>query len=102
VVDDNTSTTRYDFSNGQPAVVYEYQEEATDSCSYSGSGDWNAVQTDNCYITASVYVVGSFNLIGNIAGTGSFGCAPGVTISAESYNFGSGRTNMDAKCIAVH
>jgi len=70
----------------------------TNTCTYSGSGDWNVLQSDNCYATSDIYVNGAFNLIG---GTGSFGCAPGVTVSATRYNFGA-PTNIDAKCLKIH
>lgn len=75
---------------------------AADSCNYSGSGNWNVLQTDNCYATSTVYVNGDFNLIGNAGGTGSFGCAPGVKVSATAFNFGTGRTNLDIDCFAHH
>jgi hypothetical protein len=58
--------------------------------------------TDNCYATTTVYVNGDFNLIGNVSGTGSFGCASGKKISATAFNFGSGLTHFDAKCFAHH
>ena len=72
---------------------------AEDTCTYS-SGDWNVLESDNCYITSDVYVNGKFNLIGS--STGQFGCAPGIKVSAENFNFGTDKTTFDMKCFAHH
>lgn len=71
---------------------------AEDTCTYS-SGDWDVLESDNCYITSDVYVNGKFNLIGGA--TGQFGCADGVKVSAENFNFGGG-TTFDMGCFAHH
>lgn len=86
---------------GQGIIVITYNTTA-DTCTYSGTGNWDVLQGDNCYITTSVYVNGAFNLIGS--STGMFGCAPGITVSAKGFNFGTtgGNTIMDAKCIQYH
>lgn len=75
---------------------------SAESCNYSGAGDWNVLQTDQCYIVSPVYVNGQFNLIGGAEG--SFGCAAGAFVSATRFNFGSqnGRTNFDLKCLKIH
>lgn len=72
------------------------------TCTYSGSGDWAVQQSDGCYITSNVYVNGAFNLIGNTADTGLFGCAPGVKVSATVYNLGTGKTHLDFDCFSHH
>lgn len=71
----------------------------TDTCTYT-SGDWDVLEGDNCFITSEVYVDGSFNLIGST--TGQFGCADGVKVSAENFNFGTDNTTFDADCFAHH
>ena len=76
-------------------TVY-YTEGGSNTCTYSGTGNWNVLGSDACYITSDVYVNGEFNLIG-----GSFGCADGVKISATKFNFGI-PTNMEAECMAWH
>ncbi|MCK5062111.1 hypothetical protein KAR28_06225 [Candidatus Parcubacteria bacterium] len=70
-----------------------------DTCTYGGSGDWDVLESDNCYITSDVYVDGKINLIGGA--TGQFGCADGVKVSAENFNFGGG-TTFDMDCFAHH
>jgi hypothetical protein len=83
-------------------VTYTASGGSTDTCNYSGSGNWNVLQSDNCYATSTVYVNGDFNLIGNTNGTGSFGCKSGVKVSATAFNLGSGKTKLDLKCFAHH
>lgn len=45
----------------------------SDTCTYSGSGDWNILGSDHCYITGNTYITGALNLIGagwaGLAGT---------------------------------
>lgn len=45
----------------------------SDTCTYSGSGDWNILGSDHCYITGDTYITGALNLIGTgwmgLAGT---------------------------------
>lgn len=71
----------------------------SDTCTYGGTGDHNVLESDNCYQTTDVYVDGDFNLIGGA--TGMFGCASGIKISAERFNFG-GNTSFDMGCFAHH
>lgn len=77
-------------------ITVFFTESATNSCSYSGVGNWDVLGSDACYITSNVYVNGEFNLIG-----GSFGCADGVKISATKFNFGA-PTEMESGCMAWH
>lgn len=57
---------------------------ASNSCTYSGSGDWNIKGTDHCYETGNTYVTGDCNFIGSgyldLAGT----------ISCQAIHGGSG------------
>ena len=63
----------------------------SDTCTYGGTGNWNVLESDNCYIGSDVYVNGDLNLIGST--TGKFYC--NAQISATGYNFGSDKNTLD-------
>ncbi len=64
------------------SVYATYTAAPADPCAYEGSGDWEVLYSDNCYITSDVYVNGEFNLIYD--GAGSFGTEN--QISATRHN----------------
>ena len=86
-------------TDNDPKLVVVHEAAAEDTCTYS-SGDWVVLESDNCYITSDVYVDGEFNLIGS--STGQFGCASGIKVSAENFNFGTDNTTFDTKCFVHH
>lgn len=89
IIDDNADTTYYGWSLGQSVVTYEYQAEAPpagDTCTYSGSGDWDVNYSDNCVATTTNWVKGDFNL--NYDGAGSFSLR--ALLQADEINVGTG------------
>lgn len=99
----STYTTQNQYWNGETTrdlsfIVYTGVNLST--CSYSGTGDWNVLESDNCYITSNTYVNGAFNLIGS--STGAFGCANNIKVSATKFNFGTNKTTFDMACFAHH
>ena len=96
---DLTNNNSATFQSGSFPFSDDCAGAPTDTCTYS-SGDWHILESDNCYITSDVYVDGKFNLIGSA--TGQFGCASGVKVSAENFNFGTDKTTFDMKCFAHH
>jgi len=59
---------------------------SADTCTYSGSGNWNVNYSDNCYVTSETYVKGDFNLIAST--TGSFNLQ--ATLIVDDLNAGAG------------
>ena len=64
-----------------------YSEAPTDTCTYSGTGDWYVLYSDNCYITEDIYVLENCYLVND--GIGSFGIN-GATISCKKIEQGYG------------
>ena len=60
----------------------------TDTCTYSGTGNWNVLYSDNCTCTTTTYVLGDFNL--NYDGAGSFNLR--ALLQADNINVGAGAT----------
>lgn len=68
---------------------------STDTCTYSGTGNWVVQESDNCYISSDVYVNGSLDIIGS--STGAFNC--NASISYNNRNMGGNVTiNKGASC----
>lgn len=56
----------------------------SNSCTYSGTGDWNVKYSDNCYINTNIYIVGACNFMYDAPGV--FGIANGASISCGRIN----------------
>jgi len=69
----NNPSANYIFS------LYATYTASSNTCIYSGSGDWNVDLADNCYITTDVWVDGGLQC----TGTGSFTIA-GAQVRAKS------------------
>lgn len=73
--------------NDNKYTIYAtYEPTGSNTCTYGGSGDWEVLYSDNCYISSPVYVNGEFNLI--VDGAGSFGTI--AEISCERFNWTGG------------
>lgn len=89
------------YNQGTPATfaleqgITEISGGGGDTCTYSGSGDWTVLESDNCYISTAVYVVGALNIIGG--SSGAFNC--NSSISYNSRNLGGSVTiNRGQSC----
>lgn len=89
-------------TNTSLAIAEIRAAAVTNTCTYSGTGDWLVQQSDSCYITSNVYVNGAFNLIGSP--TGMFDCAPGVRVSATKFNLDHSQasTRINENCKNYH
>jgi len=96
-VDQTSNSNDLTNNNAATFVTDPAFVESTDTCTYS-SGNFDVLGSDACYATLDIYVAGEFNLIG----PGSYGCADGVQVSAEKFNFGTGATSFDIDCFAHH
>jgi hypothetical protein len=80
------SSTGYDPPN--PASFthdnnkYSIYATYTDTCTYSGSGDWYVNFDDNCYVGSNTYVAGILHLMNN-AGSGSFNIIDGANLMVQ-------------------
>ena len=97
VADINASDFGYIFQiSGQPSgtasvdhvrITVHYTEAgAEDTCTYSGTGDWNVNYSDNCVATTTTWVKGDFNL--NYDGAGSFSLR--ALLQVDDMNVGAG------------
>jgi len=83
-LDDGCFDTTYDFTTtNDPTCNPAYAKKddkfsiyatytasgGADTCTYSGTGDWNVLYSDNCDATTTTYVLGDFNLIYDSAGS---------------------------------
>jgi len=68
------------------SIYATYTAAAGDTCTYGGSGDWNVLYSDNCYVTSETYVLGACNII--FDGAGSFNLQ--ATLICDDLNVGSG------------
>ncbi len=76
-------------SDRKISIYATYTADApADSCTYSGTGNWEVNYTDNCYITSEVYVVGECRFIND--GAGSFGISSTGRVSCSDIRGGAG------------
>ena len=83
---DDASSGARDYS-----IYATYSVEGEDTCTYSGTGDWNVNYSDNCVVTSTTYVLGDFNLFYD--GAGSFEIYD--TLKCDALNGGAG-TSIEA------
>lgn len=83
-----------DLTNNNSAVFstdVPFAGGASDTCTYGGTGNWDVLESDNCYISSDVYVNGSLNIIGS--STGAFNC--NASISFNDLNLGTSQTTIN-------
>jgi len=77
----------FTYASGPVMSIYATGETAdTDTCTYSGTGDWNVIYSDNCYVTSETYVKGDCNIMYD--GAGSFNLQ--ATLICDELNVGAG------------
>jgi hypothetical protein len=86
---------KFDSSDATAAVIHYHDYlsptasvPVVSSCTYSGTGDWQVKQSDNCYITDNKYIVGACKFLNDAAGI--FGIASGASISCGDIQAQSG------------
>jgi len=77
------------------SIYATYTPSASDTCTYSGSGDWYINADDNCYITTTTYVTGEVHLQ-NVGGPGALYIIDGATLAAKKINSTSTPINVEA------
>ena len=67
-------------------ATYTASGGSPSTCNYSGTGDWNVIYSDNCYVTSETYVKGDCNIMYD--GAGSFNLQ--ATLICDELNVGAG------------
>lgn len=75
-------------------ITVYYTAGASDTCTYSGSGDWYIDSSDNCYINTDVYVPGSVNLLNR--GEGALHIIDDAELSVQAINSTSTDIEVEA------
>lgn len=74
------STADVSGTTQDPMLVIEHA--AASSCTYSGTGDWNVLAKDNCYVNSDTYVQGKCVLL-NTEGPGALHIIDGARLACH-------------------